>query len=670
MFNKVLIANRGEIACRVISTLRGMGISSVAIYSDADAGARHVRLADEAIHVGGSAPAESYLNQQAIIAAAKQSGAEALHPGYGFLSENADFSRLCAESGIVFIGPSAEAIIAMGSKSESKRIMKEAGVPVVPGFFNASVDDRQLRIEAAGVGFPLMIKATAGGGGKGMRLVESDAEFAEALAAARREAKGAFGSDEVLLEKCVDSPRHIEFQVFGDQQGGALHLFERECSLQRRYQKIIEEAPSPFLDDKLREEMGRAAVLAVKALGYQGAGTVEFIVGANREFYFLEMNTRLQVEHPVTELTTGLDLVEWQLRVAAGEPLPLRQEQIQQRGHAIEARLYAEDPGKEFLPSTGLLARLDLPSGEHIRIDSGVEQGDEVSIFYDPMIAKLIAYGEDRAHARSRLLGLLQESSVFGPTTNLRFLQSLIQHPAFVAAEVDTRFVDRNIQEMLDEEATPTAVALMAAADRWLSDEQRGRIEEDGEDRYSPWRQNHSWRPGGIGPRTLDFIDHHGSAYRLTVYSRGARSNQQKQYDLEQDGELINYSVLSTGFQQAVATGGHESNWNVWRLGRQFQVVGGGHRFNLELVDLLDVEAGEEEKEGVLTAPMPGKVIRVEVSGGQSVARGDLLMIVEAMKMEHRITAPDDGVIDEVFAAVGDFVEADVTLVSFQGSQE
>lgn len=665
MFAKVLIANRGEIACRIIATLRQLGVASVAVYSDADARARHVRLADEAIRIGGPAPAESYLNQPALIQAAARSGAQAIHPGYGFLAENADFARLCADAGIVFIGPTPDAIIAMGSKSESKRIMAAAGVPVVPGFFDAKADDQRLREAALALGFPLMIKATAGGGGKGMRLVETEAGFAEALAAARREAKGAFGNDEVLLEKFVDAPRHIEFQVFGDQWGGALHLFERECSLQRRYQKIIEESPSPFLDEKLRERMGQAAVAVVRTLGYQGAGTVEFIVGADREFYFLEMNTRLQVEHPVTELTTGLDLVEWQLRIAAGEPLPLLQEQVQPKGHAMEARLYAEDPGQGFLPSTGRLLRLALPVGDNIRIDSGVDQGDEVGIFYDPMLAKLIVYGADREHARSRMLGLLRESAVFGLTTNLHFLQSLVQHPAFVAAQVDTRFIDRNLQEMIDEQVAPPEAALLAAADRWLRDERLERQAGAGEDLHSPWLRNDGWRPGGLNPRTLEFADHKGDAHRVRFYCQGAG-----RYAVEGETGLCEYRLQSTGHQQSVEADGHETAWNVWRWERQFQVVGDGHRWHLELIDPLAVESADEQQEGLLTAPMPGKVIRVDAVAGQAVARGDLLLIVEAMKMEHRITAPDDGVVDEVFAGLNDFVEAGATLVSFRDAQE
>ncbi|MCG8432885.1 MAG: acetyl-CoA carboxylase biotin carboxylase subunit, partial [Gammaproteobacteria bacterium] len=447
MFDKILIANRGEIACRIIHTCSRLNIKTVAIYSEADRDALHTQLADEAYCIGGARAAESYLNMDVIIETAKQAGAKAVHPGFGFLSENADFVSRCKSAGLVFIGPEADTIAKMGSKSESKALMEKAGVPVVPGYHGDNQETGFLEKEAKKIGYPLMIKASAGGGGKGMRIVNSQKDFSAALEGARREAKNAFGDDRVLLERYVEQPRHIEFQIFGDSKGNVIHLFERECSIQRRYQKIVEESPSAFLDDNLRRQMGAAAVAAAEAVGYINAGTVEFIVGADRGFYFMEMNTRLQVEHPVTEKVTGLDLVEWQLRVATGEPLPLQQDEIDRDGHAIEVRLYAENPERDFLPVTGTVQRFAMPEQHrHFRVDSGISDGDEISIHYDPMIAKLIVWDHDREKCRQRLQRVLAGTAVFGLTTNLKLLRAIAGNKTFASGKFDTGFINQELE--------------------------------------------------------------------------------------------------------------------------------------------------------------------------------------------------------------------------------
>ncbi|HAD24656.1 MAG TPA: hypothetical protein DCF61_02850, partial [Alphaproteobacteria bacterium] len=472
MFSKLLIANRGEIACRVIRTARDLGIRTVAVFSDADAGAMHVALADEAVHIGPAPAAESYLDQQAILAAAARSGAVAIHPGYGFLSENAEFAEACAASGITFVGPPADAMRSMGAKDAAKRLMEAAGVPVVPGYHGEAQDPGLLGREAEQIGYPVLIKAVAGGGGRGMRRVDSADEFQTALAAAQREAKAAFGDDRVLVERYLAKPRHIEIQIFADSHGNVVHLFERDCTIQRRHQKVIEEAPAPGMPPAMRERMGEAAVRAAKAVGYVGAGTVEFIADAEGGlsedgFFFIEMNTRLQVEHPVTEMITGLDLVEWQLRVAAGDPLPLQQAALTITGHALEARLYAENPaGGKFLPSTGQLRQLRLPAGDvgHVRVDTGVRPGDAVSMFYDPMIAKLIVHGADRDQARYRLRAALEAVRVAGPVTNAGFLRAIVDHPAFAAADLDTGFIDRHLEALLPQSGAASDDKLLALA--------------------------------------------------------------------------------------------------------------------------------------------------------------------------------------------------------------
>ena len=503
MFERVLIANRGEIACRVIRTCRRLGIHTIAVYSEADKDAQHVRLADEAWPIGGPLPAESYLRIEAILDAAKKSGAQAIHPGYGFLSENTAFSRACRDAGIVFIGPDPESIEAMGSKAAAKQLMARHAVPLVPGYDGDNQDNAFLAGEAHKIGYPLIIKPSAGGGGKGMQVVRGDAEFPEALATAQRVAQAAFGDASMLLERYVEHPRHIEFQVFGDRHGNIIHIDERECSAQRRYQKVLEETPSPFLTPEKRAAMGEAAVAAARAVSYVGAGTVEFIVGPAGDFHFMEMNTRLQVEHPVTELTHGVDLVEWQLRVAHGEPLPLTQEQVVSHGHAIEVRLYAEDPDQNFLPGSGKLQTLRLPTpSEHVRLDGGVIEGDAVTIFYDPMIAKLIVFDENRTQALQRLREALAASEIAGPKSNIGFLERLARHPAVVEGRIDTGYLDHHLEEFLVGDVVPADAILFAAAVAALLHDEL-HVRSAPADPHSPWASADAWRIGHAGKRIV-----------------------------------------------------------------------------------------------------------------------------------------------------------------------
>ena len=531
MFEKILIANRGEIACRIIRTCRRMGIRTAAVYSEADAGALHVQLADEACCIGKSAPAESYLRIENVLDAAKKHDAQAIHPGYGFLSENAEFARRCSQSGFVFIGPSAGAIEQMGAKDQAKCVMENAGVPVVPGYKGAEQSPEFLHAEAEKIGYPLIIKAVLGAGGKGMRVVRKQTDFPEALESARNEARNAFSDDRVLLECFVSGPRHIEFQIFGDQHGNVIHLFERDCSVQRRHQKIIEESPSPFLDEKLRSKMANAAVAAAKAVKYSGAGTVEFIVGNDRKFFFMEMNTRLQVEHPVTEMITGLDLVEWQLRIVAGEKLPLSQKDVKQNGHSIETRIYAENPETGFLPSIGTLKRLVFPdtfqkiqktedeasqSSSIIRIDTGVEQGGEISIHYDPLIAKLVVHADSRKQAYRTMQTALAQSGVLGVETNLGFLQSILQHPYFDAGKMDTLFVDSNLESLLEENQDSLdwvcwGTAIACLLEDYVESETKA---QESMEPCSPWNILNNWRIGFPEPHRVQLLNQQGTGNR------------------------------------------------------------------------------------------------------------------------------------------------------------
>ncbi len=663
MFKRILIANRGEIACRIIRTCRRLGIGTVAVYSDADADAEHVKLADQAIHVGGSRPAESYLRVEAIVEAARRSGAQAVHPGYGFLAENAGFARALAAAGIVFIGPNLRAIEAMGSKAEAKALMSGAAVPLVPGYHGEDQDNGRLVAEAARTGFPLMIKAAAGGGGKGMRIVRSATEFSSALASAQREASAAFGDQRVILERYVETPRHIEFQVFGDSHGNVIHLGERECSAQRRYQKVLEETPSPFLTPERRQAMGEAAVAAARAVDYVGAGTIEFIVAADGEFFFMEMNTRLQVEHPVTEMVTGLDLVEWQLRVAAGETLPLTQEQVRHHGHSIEVRLYAEDPEQGFMPGSGRLDRLRLPAadGTHVRIDSGVVEGDTVSIFYDPMIAKLIVWDRDRPSALRRLREALAESDIVGPKSNIAFLEALARHPSVVEGRIDTGYLDRHLDEFIAIDAEPPATALLAAtvADL-LGAERKAREQAAGSnDPHSPWRIPDAWRSGHAGRHAIAF-EYRGERHEVSAWGsdgvyRVRHGDQQWQIDhASLDGEWLGLRLASDSRRVRIRRSG--SDWLVFADGR---------RHRLHEVAAFTWRTEESAGSDHVQAPMPGRIVAVNVKPDDTVSADDELVVMEAMKMELVLRAPRDGTIAEVRVAVGDFVEADTRLVLF-----
>ena len=660
MFRKILIANRGEIACRVIRTARRMGVQSVAVYSDADRDAQHVALAEDARHIGPPPARNSYLDQQKIIAAALDSGAEAIHPGYGFLSENADFAEACKAAGLVFIGPPASAIRAMGGKSEAKALMEKAGVPLVPGYHGADQSPELLAAEAVRIGYPVLVKASAGGGGKGMRVVERPEDFAAELAGAKRESLASFGDYRMLIEKYLLRPRHVEVQVFADNHGNTYSLFERDCSIQRRHQKVIEEAPAPGLSPDLRKRMGEAAVAAAKAIGYSGAGTIEFLLDARGEFYFMEMNTRLQVEHPVTEYITGLDLVEWQLRVASGEPLPENWRQLEINGHAIEARIYAEDALNGFLPSTGSVTHLAMPeSGPHVRIDSGIRAGDRITVHYDPMIAKLIVWGEDRDTAVRRMCEALSATAVAGVTSNSGFLLRLASHPAFDAAELDTGFIGRHEAELLAEPVVGDASLALAALGILLGRRDVSAEAASGStDPHSPWSQ-----PGGfrlnLAPRETLIFSIGGQYVEIGVSPRprgycldiGGRS-------LDAEGALSADGVLEARIA------GRKLRARFWGDDDRWDLFADGDHFVVALPDPF-AEAAEDHAHGGLTAPMPGIIRAVLAAPGERVEKGRALVIMEAMKMEHTIRAPADAVVETINAVEGAMTEAGTVLVSF-----
>ena len=655
MFEKILIANRGEIACRVARTARRLGIRTVAVYSDHDRDALHTKLADEARRI------EGYLDIDAVLAAARASGAQAIHPGYGFLSENEDFAAACRKAGIVFIGPTAEAIAAMGDKAQAKRLMEKAGVPLVPGYHGEKQDAATLAKEAERIGFPVLIKPSAGGGGKGMRVVSEKAAFAAQLEASKREAKASFGDDRVLIERYLERPRHIEMQVFGDTHGSVVHLFERDCSVQRRHQKILEEAPAPGLSSAKRNEIGAAAVAAAKAIGYTGAGTVEFIAEQNGRFYFMEMNTRLQVEHPVTEMITGLDLVEWQLRVAGGEKLPLSQQDLSFKGHAIEARIYAEDPARDFLPATGRLVHLTFPSeNSATRIDTGVAAGGEITPWYDPMIAKLIVYGPDRTAALSRLRHALAETEIAGVTTNVAFLRRVAASQAFTTADLDTGLIERNRAELFKQEPLSERM-LAAAAFAELSEEERTARERatSSGDPHSPWHAVDGWRLNEDSHHDFVFVEGENThAARLQFLGSGLRlSVNGKDHDLT--GERL------PGGRLLVRLDGDSFKARAVRHGRDWHVFCDGDYRRLALQEEL-AGAGEDARTGSLAAPMPGKVIKVMTTEGSKVSKGDALLILEAMKMEHTITAPADGVVKEIHFAAGEQVLEGAELITLE----
>jgi len=662
MFGKILIANRGEIACRVIRTAKRLGIGTVAVYSDADRDALHVRLADEARRIGPPAARESYLSIEAILAAARESGAQAIHPGYGFLSENEEFAAACEKAGVVFIGPSPRAIAAMGDKAAAKRLMEKAGVPLVPGYHGEDQDPAFLEKEAARIGFPVLIKPSAGGGGKGMRVASGKSAFRENLEAARREAKSSFGDDRVLIERYLQRPRHIEVQVFGDRHGNVVHLFERDCSVQRRHQKVLEEAPAPGLASSKREEMGAAAVAAAKAIGYQGAGTIEFIAEPDGRFYFMEMNTRLQVEHPVTEMITGLDLVEWQLRVAAGEKLPRTQQEIAFSGHAIEARLYAEDPSRDFLPATGKLVHLAWPGeAADVRIDTGVVAGGEITPWYDPMIAKLIVHAEDRWGALAKLRRALALVEIGGPATNVEFLGRVAASRAFSDAELDTGLIERHRAELLPEPTAPSIDELVAAALAELRDEAQAARElaHASGDPHSPWQEVDGWRLNGGSHHDFAFID--GDA-RHPVRVRFAADG--KRVSLGAVEEPVESDALDDG-SHLIRLGGRSFRARAVGEGRTWHVFCNGRYRRLTLEEELPSPA-DESPGGSLAAPMPGKVIKLLVEAGATVSKGDSLLILEAMKMEHTITAPSDGRVREIHYAAGEQVLEGAQLITLE----
>jgi 3-methylcrotonyl-CoA carboxylase alpha subunit len=665
MFTRILIANRGEIACRIIRTCRHLGIETVAVFSEADATAQHVRQADAAYPIGGPRPQDSYLRGEAIIEVAKKSGAQAIHPGYGFLSENPDFADACAKAGIVFIGPSAESMRKMGSKAGAKELMAAHGVPVVPGYTGEDQDAALLAREAQRIGFPLMIKAAHGGGGKGMRIVRKAEEFAANLESCQREAKNAFGRDRVLLERYIESPRHIEFQIFGDTHGNIVHLNERECSAQRRYQKVFEETPSPFLTPELRAKMGDAAMAAGQALGYTNAGTVEFIVGPTGDFHFMEINTRLQVEHPVTEMTLHLDLVELQLRVAAGEALPaslIRNKSVPQDGHAIEVRLYAEDPQAGFLPGSGKLRRLRLPRPDtHVRIDAGVIEGDTVTIFYDPMIAKLIVWDHTREAALLRLREALAGCEVDGPKSNIAFLEQLVRHPAVVEGRIDTGYLDRQLDEFLPVAGKADPILMFAAATAALLDEeacvrQAARTDIDP---HSPWHAADAFRLGHRGKRIV-CLEYGGD--RLEVSAHGVSGT----YTLAlgtrtccvTDAALSD-GGLSAGFDTVMRRFGADID-----AGRVI-LHDGAKRVRFERARAFAYTASSGKTDNRIVAPMPGRIVVAKVHAGEVVAEGQELLVMEAMKMELSLKAPRAATIATINVSTGDFVEADAVLVQF-----
>ncbi|APX90602.1 3-methylcrotonyl-CoA carboxylase [Brevirhabdus pacifica] len=671
MFDKILIANRGEIACRVIRTARRMGLGTVAVHSDVDAGAQHVLQADQAVSLGGATPAESYLRGDAIIQAARDAGAGAIHPGYGFLSENPDFVEAVEEAGLTFIGPSARAIRAMGLKDAAKALMEKAGVPVVPGYHGADQDDARLSRAAEEIGYPVLIKAVAGGGGKGMRLVEHAGDFAAALASARNEAKGAFGNADVLVEKFVTAPRHIEIQVFGDGKD-AVQLFERDCSLQRRHQKVIEEAPAPGMTPQMREAMGQAAVRAAEAIGYSGAGTVEFIVDGSDglrpdRFWFMEMNTRLQVEHPVTEAVTGVDLVEWQIRVARGEALPATQQDLGLKGHAVEARLYAEDVPAGFLPAVGRLDLLEFPGD--VRADSGVVTGDRISPYYDPMIAKLIVHAPTRSQALQRMGRALDVTRIAGLTTNLDFLAALVRQPDFAAGDVDTGLIERNLAKLKGPEAPgPEELALAALAALGLD----GAAEDAGFALWQPLEWTVRMVVGGGGPAGGREVEARvalpGPQGAGGQAGTGTRARVRLAWvDPAEAGEAKDLLLETRGGQWWLD--GRRLDRQVMRHGQRLTVTGRGS-WILDVVDPLDRAGAGAAAGNMIEAPMPGLIRAIRVATGDRVAEGAPLAVLEAMKMEHTLTAPRDCRIAEILAAEGDQVEAGASLIVLADDDE
>ena len=675
MFDKILIANRGEIACRVIRTARKLGIRTVAVYSDADVDALHVAMADEAVHIGAAPSKESYLLADRVLEAAKLTGAQAVHPGYGFLSENAAFSAACKANNIVFIGPPVGAIEAMGSKSAAKTIMEKAGVPLVPGYHGDDQSPAVLKQHADAMGYPVLLKATAGGGGKGMRQVWSSEEFDEALEAAKRESLSSFGDDRMLVEKYLTQPRHVEIQVFCDQQGNGVFLFERDCSVQRRHQKVIEEAPAPGMNEVVRAAMGDAALLAAKAIDYEGAGTVEFLLDKDDTFYFMEMNTRLQVEHPVTEMITGQDLVEWQLRVAAGQVLPLSQDQLTINGHSFEARIYAEDPNNDFLPVTGTLSYLQPPEeSAHVRVDTGVLQGDEVSVYYDPMIAKLIVWDEDRDRALARLTQALSEYRISGTVTNVEFLYNLVNSEPFRKADLDTGFIDKHSDLIFHKNEVEIKKYLPLATLYLIlrRDQDAAALASQSSDPYSPWHSAAGWRTGADSRHDYSLLI---NGTEMTVSAKALNNGG---FDISADGGDAALSARVSGSLSSDILKGDQLHANI--DGHRIHATVVAHdgiyslftqdaavQFNLIAPDCGDLD-GAAGAAG-LSAPMNGTIVALPVTAGSPVKKDQAIVIMEAMKMEHTIRAPADGIVVEFYFKEGDLVDGGAELVNFEAAE-
>lgn len=666
MFTTLLIANRGEIACRVAATARRLGIKTIAVYSDADAESKHVAACDVAVRLGPAPASESYLKADDILRVALEHGAQAIHPGYGFLSENEAFAQACAKAGVCFVGPPASAIAAMGSKSAAKTLMEKAGVPLVPGYHGEEQAPEFLQQQADAMGYPVLIKASAGGGGKGMRIVTQSKDFIAALASCKREAIASFGDDKVLIERYLQKPRHIEIQVFSDTHNQHVYLFERDCSVQRRHQKVIEEAPAPGMTDARRQEMGEAAIAAARAVDYVGAGTVEFIAEPDGRFYFMEMNTRLQVEHPVTEMITGMDLVEWQLRVAAGERLPRTQQELQRCGHSIEARIYAENADKDFLPSIGRLVHLEFPEHDafvnaDVRVDGGVRAGDTISPYYDPMIAKLIVRGADREQARARMLRALAATQIVGVHTNVGFLSRLMADEAFAEADLDTGLIERRRETLLPAPKPATREALLLACAAVLEKEKAASTPTT-----DPWAERCGWRVDGRYQRTLSFQDNESVQNVVIDVVEGVTS-----LTLDGQSAAVEMSSKADGVDGALRITllrhGSRVSGTVVRQGARFDVFVSGKGETLNLKDPL-ASAGQTESDhaGSLTAPMPGKIIAIEVKAGDKVKRGQALLVMEAMKMEHTIMAGVDGVVENIYFDVGEQVAEAAVLISLE----
>ncbi|GGD74128.1 acetyl/propionyl/methylcrotonyl-CoA carboxylase subunit alpha [Lacimicrobium alkaliphilum] len=666
MLVKLLVANRGEISCRIMRTAQRMGIHTVAVYSDADANAMHVQIADEAVCIGPAPSKDSYLRAEKIIEVARKVGADMIHPGYGFLSENAHFARLCEDNQIIFVGPPVAAIDAMGSKSAAKKIMEAAGVPLVPGYHGDDQSPEILRAEAEKMGYPVLLKAAAGGGGKGMRQVHQAGEFEQALAAAKRESMAGFGDDQMLVEKYLTQPRHVEIQVFCDVHGNGVYLFERDCSVQRRHQKVIEEAPAPGVSQALRAEMGEAALKAAKAINYVGAGTVEFLLDTDGSFYFMEMNTRLQVEHPVTEMISGQDLVEWQIRVASGEELPLNQSELTINGHAFEARIYAEDPDNEFLPATGTLHFLQPPDeSDYVRVDTGVRQGDQVSVYYDPMIAKLIVWDEDRDKALRRLVKALSEYRIKGVTTNIDFLYNLVSTRAFKQAQLDTGFIDKHQQQIfLKDEADIANLLPLAALYLVLRQQQEHQnLSQHHQDPYSPWQSLNAWRSNQQYQQKLQ-IKVHESTHEVTVKQIEGDGQKRfiisgERFQADATGEIQQDSLIAiiNGHRQRVSISADKQSCSLYT---QYSAL----HFSRQAPDLGLLD--HDQHGGGLAAPMNGSVVKLVVEVGQQVSKGQELVIMEAMKMEHSLKAPSDGKVTEFFFQQGDLVDGGAELLAFE----